>query len=99
MLGFKQPLYKLDLSQPQVWGITGAGLVVAGMPFTPVSDSLHILLEDLIITDPALASCVMLSHFGVSVLTMRFMLLNILSPRQKQSVDQKSSMKFPHVPK
>jgi uncharacterized protein YbcC (UPF0753/DUF2309 family) len=99
MLGFKQPLEKLDLSQPQVWGITGAGLVVAGMPFTPVSDSLHILLEDLLITDPALASCVMLSHFGVSVLTMRLMLLNILSPRQRQSVDQKSSMKSPHIPK
>jgi uncharacterized protein YbcC (UPF0753/DUF2309 family) len=99
MLGFKQPLEKLDLSQPQLWGITGAGLVVAGMPFTPASDSLHILLEDLLITDPALASCVVLSHFGVSILTMRFMLLNILSPRQKQSVNQISSLKSPHVPK
>jgi hypothetical protein len=99
MLGFNQPLEKMDLSQPQVWGITGAGLVVAGFPFTPASDSLHILLDDLLITDPALASCVMLSHFGVSVLTMRFMLLNVLSPRQKQSVDQKSSMKSPHIPK
>jgi uncharacterized protein YbcC (UPF0753/DUF2309 family) len=99
MLGFKQPLEKLDLSQPQLWGITGAGLVVAGMPFTPASDSLHILLDDLLITDPALASCVVLSHFGVSILTIRFMLINILSPRQKQSVNQISSMESPHVPK
>jgi uncharacterized protein YbcC (UPF0753/DUF2309 family) len=99
MLGYRKPLKKYDLSQPQLWGITGAGLAVAGLPFTPVSEGLHILLEDLLITDPALASCVMLSHLGVSVLTMRFLLLNILSPRQEQSVNQISLMKAPHVSK
>jgi len=75
-----------NLSEPQQWLALGAGLTVAGIPFTPFSVAMDHLMVELLRTDPALAGVLMLSYFGISVITMRFLLLNVLNKRRPPSI-------------
>ena len=73
------------LSKFQQWSITGAGVVLAGLPFTPVSHALEEHLMHLLHTQPWLAGSLMAGHFAFSVLTIRFLLLNVLNVRRFSS--------------
>jgi uncharacterized protein len=70
------------LSRPQQWFVTAACIMLAGAPFTPVSDYLETVLTELIQTHPVLAGIIMVAHFGVAVLLMRFLFVNVLHPRR-----------------
>jgi uncharacterized protein YbcC (UPF0753/DUF2309 family) len=67
-----------NLSPFQQYLTTGLGLVVAGFPFTPLANGLEHWIVDLLHTNPGAAMAVMATHFGVSVFTMRFLLLSVL---------------------
>lgn len=83
----------LQLNRLQQTGIGFGIAALAGLPYTPLSDYREHLLIDLLQTHPAIAASLMTLHFGVSVLLMRFLFLNILTSRRfKQNADHKNPM-------
>jgi hypothetical protein len=70
-----------NLSEVQQWVALGAGLTLAGFPFTPFSNAMDDLIVELPRTDPVLAGFLMTTYFCISVITMRFLLLNVLTRR------------------
>ena len=74
------------LKLPSTWrpskgtqiALTTTGVVIAGAPFTPISQVLDEVLMDLIPHHPVLAGAIMATHFTLSVLTVRFIFLNVL---------------------
>jgi hypothetical protein len=58
--------------------VTAACIILAGAPFTPVSDYQETVLTELIQTH----GINMVLHFGVAVLLMRFLFVHVLHPRR-----------------
>lgn len=73
---------RVKLSRWQQWALTGAGVVVAGAPFTPISHSLHQALEALLPVHPAAAGAIMLTHFVLSVVVVRALFVYVLRPHR-----------------
>jgi hypothetical protein len=71
-----------DLSRAQQWAVTAAGVVLAGLPYTPVSHGLEHAILELLPEQPALAGALMAGHFVVSVLVVRTLLVSVLTPRR-----------------
>jgi len=57
--------------------VTGVSIVLAGAPFTPVSHYMDKWLMELLPTHPLFAGTIMFGHFVVSVVLIRFLLLNV----------------------
>jgi len=66
-------------TKAQQWLATSVSVVLAGLPFTPVSHHLDAWLMELLPTNPYLAGAVMFGHFTFSVVLIRFLLLNVLN--------------------
>lgn len=62
----------------QQWFVTALIVVIAGAPFTPLSHWLEENLIELLPTHPALAAFLMITHFAISVIAIRFLFLNVL---------------------
>lgn len=71
-----------DLSRPQQWAATAVGVVLAGLPYTPVAHGLEEAILELLPTQPALAGGLMAAHFVVSVLLVRTLLVSVLTQRR-----------------
>lgn len=71
-----------DLSKWQQWGMTALLVSFAGAPFTPFSHWLEEWLTELLPTHPYLAGLVMVGHFAVSVILVRFLFLNVLDTKR-----------------
>lgn len=88
----------LTLSRAQQWALTAVGVVVAGAPFTPLAHGLDEAIVHLLHTAPLAAAGLMVSHFAVSVMTIRFIFVSVLTsqrfrrtfPLQLQSPTRKS---------
>ena len=78
----------------QQWGLTSAGVVLAGLPFTPVSHAMEELLMELLPVHPGVAAELMLAHYTLSVLIVRFLLVNVITTH-----DHKPSALPPTKPK
>lgn len=72
------------LTKLQQWGVTGLIVALAGAPFTALSHFKEELLMDLLHTHPAWAAGIMVGHFTLSVILIRFLFLNILNARRFQ---------------
>ncbi len=70
------------LTKAQQWAVTGGAVVLAGAPFTPVSDGIEELVMELLPSQPALAVGIMAGHCAVSVVLIRFLLVNVLTSRR-----------------
>jgi uncharacterized protein len=70
---------QLHLTKWSRWAVVSGGLTVAGLPFTPLSHAVEEYLLYLLPVHPAAASAIMLGHAAVSILTMRFLLVSVLS--------------------
>ena len=68
-----------SLSRVQQWVLTCVGVVIAGLPFTPLSHALEETLLELLHTNPWLAGGIMMTHFAVSVITIRMIFVSVLS--------------------
>jgi uncharacterized protein YbcC (UPF0753/DUF2309 family) len=66
-------------SKAQQLLLTGAGVTLAGAPFTPVAEGLDAVLMSLLHTNPVLAGALMVGHFGLSAMLVRFLFVNVLS--------------------
>jgi uncharacterized protein YbcC (UPF0753/DUF2309 family) len=64
------------------WLVTSVCIVLAGAPFTPVSHYMDAWLTELLPTHPVFAGLVMFGHFVISVVLIRFVLLNVLHQRR-----------------
>ena len=85
------------LSRVSQWVVTGVSVVVAGVPFTPFSSWLDHLLIEWLPTHPLLATSLMLSHFALSVVLIRFLLVTVLSSRRfRRSFHSSSFNKNPN---
>ena len=74
---------KLRLNRFQRWTIASVAIVLAGAPLTPFSHALDEWIVSLIEQNYGWAAFgIMAAHFGVSVLLIRFLLLNVLSARR-----------------
>jgi hypothetical protein len=73
---------KSKLTKFQQWAATGLIVVLAGIPFTPVSHYKEHVLMELLPTHPTLAGAIMVLHFGISVALIRFLFLNVLNTRR-----------------
>eukprot|EP00288_Rhodomonas_lens_P004158 CAMPEP_0177733290 /NCGR_PEP_ID=MMETSP0484_2-20121128/23603_1 /TAXON_ID=354590 /ORGANISM="Rhodomonas lens, Strain RHODO" /LENGTH=68 /DNA_ID=CAMNT_0019246655 /DNA_START=138 /DNA_END=344 /DNA_ORIENTATION=- len=62
--------------------MTGACVVLAGAPFTPVSHHIEEVIMHLLPTHPYLAGALILAHWFSSVVLIRFLLLRVLSARR-----------------
>lgn len=71
-----------QLSKMQQWGITAAGAVLAGMPFTGLTEMMDHWLMDLLLEHPIQAVSFMILHFTVSVLIMRFLFVVVLNSKR-----------------
>ena len=69
---------KPETSQPEEAAKFATLLLVAGLPFTPVADAFHEVVIDLLPRDPLLALLTMLAETLVSVISMRFILVEVL---------------------
>ena len=77
------PLHvQLNLSPAHQWAVKTVGVIVAGIPFTPVANGLDEILVHTLPTDPAFAVGVMMSHYCLSVLTMRFLFISGLNDKR-----------------
>lgn len=77
------PLHvQLNLTPAQQWAAKAAGVIIAGVPFTPVAIGLDEILVHTLPTNPALAAGVMLSHYCLSVATMRFLFVSGLNSKR-----------------
>jgi Na+-translocating membrane potential-generating system (MpsB)/Proton-conducting membrane transporter len=80
------PMYaQLNLSPAQQWAAKALGVTAAGIPFTPVAETLEEHLVHLLPTAPVLAGGIMLSHYFVSIMTMRFLFLGVLNDQRYRS--------------
>eukprot|EP01102_Stenamoeba_stenopodia_P000183 TRINITY_DN10145_c0_g1_i1.p1 TRINITY_DN10145_c0_g1~~TRINITY_DN10145_c0_g1_i1.p1 ORF type:complete len:296 (+),score=58.39 TRINITY_DN10145_c0_g1_i1:488-1375(+) len=70
------------LTKLQQWLVTAVIVVLAGAPFTPLSHWLEEKLIHLLQTDPENAFYLMLFHFAISVILIRFLFLNVLDARR-----------------
>ena len=70
------------LNRPQQWAATALCVLLAGLPFTPLADSIEHLIAELLTTEPALAAALMLACFSVSVVLIRVVFVKILSARR-----------------
>eukprot|EP00163_Fabomonas_tropica_P026112 TRINITY_DN467_c0_g1_i4.p1 TRINITY_DN467_c0_g1~~TRINITY_DN467_c0_g1_i4.p1 ORF type:complete len:1296 (-),score=96.04 TRINITY_DN467_c0_g1_i4:1026-4913(-) len=59
--------------------LTLLGVILSGFPYTPLSNGLDVVISDLLCSHPTVALAIMTSHFGISVLTIRYLLLNTLT--------------------
>jgi len=71
-----------QLSKLQQWLVTSVCVILAGAPFTPISHFMEKWLEELLPTHPFSAGMIMLAHFALSVVLIRFLLLNVLHTRR-----------------
>ena len=71
-----------QFSKAHQWALTTVGGIIAGFPFTPVSDGIDHVLMTLLVTDPAAACGIIAAYFGVSVITVRFLFFKVLSSRR-----------------
>eukprot|EP01094_Clydonella_sp_ATCC50884_P027385 TRINITY_DN7846_c0_g1_i1.p1 TRINITY_DN7846_c0_g1~~TRINITY_DN7846_c0_g1_i1.p1 ORF type:complete len:759 (-),score=243.39 TRINITY_DN7846_c0_g1_i1:257-2503(-) len=85
-----------NLSKRQQWGATAGIAVLAGAP-SPLAHWCETSLMDLIHTHPLLAGAAMAGHFAVSVVLMRFLLLNVLNSRRFNS-SSSAHASSPHDP-
>lgn len=69
-------------SKFEQWLVTGASIVLAGAPFTPVSHYMEHWLMELLETHPIFAGLIMIGHFALSVFLIRFVLLYVLHKRR-----------------
>ena len=76
---------QLNLPPAMQWAAKGVGVTVAGIPFTPVADALDESLIHLLPTDPTLAGAIMVSHYCLSIATIRFLFLGVLDDRRFRS--------------
>lgn len=72
----------LKLPKTQQWGITAAGLVIAGLPFTGLTEMYEHHLMEMLLEKPWDALAVMIVHFTLSVLVIRFLFVLVLSSRR-----------------
>lgn len=93
----------LALSRVQQWALTVIGVVVAGAPFTPLAHGLDEAIVHLLHSSPWAAAGLMLSHFAVSVMTVRFIFVSVLTSQrfrrtfpQQLQVPVSSSVKKGH---
>jgi len=70
------------LTKFQQWLATGVIVVLAGAPLMPLSHFIEKLLMELLPTQPYLALFIMLLHFTISVVLIRFLFLNVLNARR-----------------
>lgn len=80
-----RPVYSTkpwELTRFQQWSATGAIVTLAGAPFTPLSHYLEEFLMELLPTQPYIAGGIIVAHFGLSVILMRFLFLNVLNARR-----------------
>jgi len=61
-------------------------LVVAGLPFTPLANAFHQVVIDLLPRDPLLAVLTMVVETLVSVVAMRFILVEVLAEHSNETV-------------
>ena len=81
------------------WLVTGTCVVLAGAPFTPLSHYMENLLMDLLQTQPALAGLIMVVHFGISVMLIRYLLVSVLHRRRFHTKAQSHSHAHAHSKK
>jgi hypothetical protein len=74
------------LNKMQQWGLTGAGVVLAGFPFTPYYYALEHTIQDLLLHEPIAAVGLMAGYFGMSMATLRFLFLNVLDKNRFDSI-------------
>ncbi|KAI9028762.1 hypothetical protein DFJ74DRAFT_641843 [Hyaloraphidium curvatum] len=70
------------LSKLQQWALTAVGVVIAGAPFTPLSHGLEEWLMHTLPEHTFVAVMVMVAHFGLSVVVIRYLLTQVLSARR-----------------
>jgi len=70
------------LTKLQQWFVLSVGVVIAGAPFTPVSHYLDEVLMELVVSHPFLSALIMAGHFGVAVVVIRFLFVNVLHSRR-----------------
>ncbi len=59
--------------------VTAATVALAGAPFTPLTHYMDDVLMKMLPEQPHVAVALMAGHFAVSVVLVRFLLVNILS--------------------
>jgi uncharacterized membrane protein len=72
----------LPLSKWQQWLFTSVGVVLAGLPFTPLAHAKEELLIHLLNAAPELAVMAECAMLVVSVMLIRFLFVNVLSSRR-----------------
>jgi len=72
----------LKLTRVQQWIATGLIVVLAGLPFTPLSNYKEHLLMEMLPENPYLASAIIAGHFVMSVVLIRYLFLSVLSTRR-----------------
>jgi hypothetical protein len=85
----------VQLGKFQQWLYTGSIAVLAGLPYTPIAHYKEELLMDLLQTQPSLAALVMAGHFGLSVILIRYLFLNVLDVRRFR---RNLPPRHPHIP-
>lgn len=68
----------MRLNKWQQWLLTSASVVLAGFPWTPLSDAAEHALLELIPSNPWASAALMAAHFGASVILIRFLFVNVL---------------------
>jgi NADH:ubiquinone oxidoreductase subunit 5 (subunit L)/multisubunit Na+/H+ antiporter MnhA subunit len=80
-----RPLYMIKnvrLTKMQQWAATTVGVVLAGAPFTGLTEMFDHWLMDLLLEHPIAAVGAMAVHFTMSVLIIRFLFVIVLSSRR-----------------
>jgi len=77
---------QLNLTPVQQWAAKGVAVTVAGMPFTPVANWLDETLVHTLPIDPLLGAGIMVTHYGASMLTMRFLFLSALNNKRFRTI-------------
>tara|TARA_R110002050_G_scaffold296014_1_gene455523 strand:- start:116 stop:1243 length:1128 start_codon:yes stop_codon:yes gene_type:complete len=72
------------------WLLTASTIGLAGAPFTPLSHYIEEQLGELLLTQPSLAIALMVTHFGMSVVLIRFLFMNVLNVRRFQRIRKDS---------
>jgi hypothetical protein len=82
LTGHLHPSKQWNLTKTQQWSLTGTGVVLAGAPLTPLSNYLDDTLVELLHSRPLLAAGVMLAHFTLSVVLVRFLFVKVLTAKR-----------------
>jgi uncharacterized protein YbcC (UPF0753/DUF2309 family) len=77
---FAAPLRRRVFTRAQQWILTAAVVLVAGLPFTPLTHWKEQWLTELLADAPLLAVAVEVAHFVLAVVLMRLLFAHVLSP-------------------